>query len=355
MCVHLGGGKMHYFGNRSGVSARSIAMRANMAMQKRVLIAGGAGFLGSQLCDVYIAQKFRVVCLDNLSTGRIENIAHLLDNPNFEYVQHDVVDRFKTTQKFDFIYNMACPASPPRYQEDPIKTFQTNVRGAENLLELAQATGARILQASTSEVYGDPQVSPQQESYHGNVHTMGPRSCYDEGKRAAETLFHCYNDQRGVDTRVARIFNTYGPRMDPEDGRVVSNFVMQALRGDDITIYGDGTQTRSFCYVDDLVRGLHSLMHSDLPMHRPVNLGNPGEFTVKQLAHIVIDEIKTSSKIRFEDLPVDDPRQRRPDISVAQSRLNWTPKIDLSSGLRMTIPYYMSELRRNAPKVSTAV
>lgn len=338
---------MQYFEKGLGLSARTLVRRATSTAQKRVLIAGGAGFLGSQLCDIYIGKKVKVLCLDNLSTGRIENISHLLGNPDFEFVQHDVIDPFKTDLQFDYIYNMACPASPPRYQADPIHTFRTNVRGAENLLELAQATGARILQASTSEVYGDPSVSPQQESYWGNVNTMGPRSCYDEGKRAAETLFHDYNDQRGVDIRVARIFNTYGPRMDPNDGRVVSNFVTQALRGEDITIYGDGSQTRSFCYVDDLVRGLHALMHSDVPIHHPVNLGNPGEFSMNQLAKIVTEEVKTQFKITFEDLPVDDPRQRRPDISVAQERLNWAPKVDLRSGLRLTIPYYIAALRNN--------
>ena len=346
---------MQYFELGHGVKARSRSRRASMAGQKKVLIAGGAGFLGSQLCDMYIGQNFKVVCLDNLSTGRIENITQLMGHPNFEFVQHDIIEPFKTTQSFDFIYNMACPASPPRYQEDPIQTFRTNVRGAENLLELAQSVGARILQASTSEVYGDPRVSPQQESYFGNVNTMGPRSCYDEGKRAAETLFHDYNDQRGVDIRVARIFNTYGPRMDPDDGRVVSNFVTQALRGEDITIYGDGSQTRSFCYVDDLLRGLHSLMHSSMPIHRPVNLGNPDEFTMNQLATIVTEEVNTRSKIRFEDLPVDDPRQRRPDISEAYQRLSWKPKVDLRSGLRLTIPYYIAALRNNKTSASQAV
>jgi len=346
---------MQYFDRKRGASAKSSVQRDAVATQKRVLIAGGAGFLGSQLCDIYIGQNCKVVCLDNLSTGRIENITHLLGHPNFEFVRHDVVEPYRTEQRFDYIYNMACPASPPRYQIDPIQTFRTNVDGAENLLELALSTGARILQASTSEVYGDPDVSPQQESYYGNVNTMGPRSCYDEGKRAAETLFHDYNDKRGVDIRVARIFNTYGPRMDPEDGRVISNFVTQALRGDDITIYGDGSQTRSFCYVDDLVRGLHSLMHSDMPIHRPVNLGNPDEFTMNQLAKIVTEEVKSPSKIRFEDLPVDDPRQRRPDITLAHKRLNWQPKIDLRSGLRLTIPYYIAALRNNASKASHVV
>ena len=338
-----------------GASARALVKRAISGTQNRVLIAGGAGFLGSHLCDVYIEQNFKVVCLDNLFTGRTQNIAHLLDHPNFEFVQHDVVVPFTTSKDIDLIYNMACPASPPRYQADPIQTFRTNVRGAENLLELAQAKGARILQASTSEVYGDSLISPQQESYHGNVNTMGPRSCYDEGKRAAETLFHDYNDRRNVDIRVARIFNTYGPRMDAADGRVVSNFVMQALLGDAITVYGDGTQTRSFCYVDDLVRGLYLLMHSAQPIYRPVNLGNPDEFTMMQLANIVIKEVQTSAIIKFENLPIDDPRQRRPDISEAKTRLNWNPMINLRSGLRLTIPYYISELQKDGPKALVAI
>jgi UDP-glucuronate decarboxylase len=346
---------MHYTSKGFGVSARLLVKRAIEATENRILIAGGAGFLGSRICDVYIAQNSKVICLDNLSTGRMQNIAHLLDHPNFEFVQHDVIDPFTTSKNINLIYNMACPASPPRYQADPIQTFRTNVHGAENLLELAQAKGARILQASTSEVYGDPEISPQHEGYYGNANTMGPRSCYDEGKRAAETLFHDYNDRRNVDIRVARIFNTYGPRMDPEDGRVVSNFVTQALKGEAITIYGDGTQTRSFCYVDDLVRGLYMLMHSAQPIHRPVNLGNPDEFTMVQLADIVTNEVQTTSVIKFEDLPVDDPRQRRPDISEAKARLNWHPKIDLRSGLKLTIPYYIAELLKNGPQAVAAV
>ena len=322
---------------------------------KRILVTGGAGFLGSHICERMVDQGHDVICLDNLFTSQKHNIEHLLKKPNFEFIRHDVTEPI--TLEVDQIYNMACPASPVHYQYNPIKTMKVSVMGAINMLGLAKRTGARILQASTSEVYGDPtpDYHPQPEHYRGNVNPIGVRACYDEGKRAAETLFHDYNDRRGVDTRVARIFNTYGPRMDPEDGRVVSNFVMQALRGDDITIYGDGTQTRSFCYVDDLVNGLYSLMHSDQPIHHPVNLGNPDEFTMLQLARIVTEEVKTKSGIVFEDLPVDDPRQRRPDISMAKTRLQWSPKIDLRSGLRLTIPYYMAELQRNQPEARIAV
>ncbi|MRU16366.1 SDR family oxidoreductase [Roseovarius sp. A21] len=319
-----------------------------------VLITGGAGFLGSQLCDIYIKRKDRVLCLDDLSTGRIANIAHLLDRPNFEFVRHDVTERYWTEAKIDLIYNMACPASPPRYQLDPIKTFWTNVHGAETLLELAKAKGARILQASTSEVYGDPDITPQPEEYHGNVNTMGPRACYDEGKRAVETLFYESGLRQGIDTRIARIFNTYGPRMDPADGRVVSNFVTQALRGDDITIYGDGLQTRSFCYVDDLLRGLVLLMHSEPPIHTPVNLGNPGEFTMRELAEIVIEEVGSKSGITFQPLPQDDPLQRCPDITQAKALLGWQPKVSLRQGLRRTIPYFARELRNPSPEIFVA-
>jgi UDP-glucuronate decarboxylase len=321
---------------------------------KTVLIAGGAGFLGSQLCDIYIKRNDRVLCLDDLSTGRIANIAHLLDRPNFEFIRHDVTDRFWTKAQIDLIYNMACPASPPRYQIDPIKTFWTNVHGAETLLDLARAKGARILQASTSEVYGDPDITPQPEAYHGNVNTMGPRACYDEGKRAVETLFYESGLRQGIDTRIARIFNTYGPRMDPADGRVVSNFVTQALRGDDITIYGDGLQTRSFCYVDDLLRGLVMLMHSERPIHTPVNLGNPGEFTMRELAEIVIEEVASTSAITFQPLPQDDPLQRCPDITQAKALLGWQPKVSLRQGLRRTIPYFARELRNPSPEMFVA-
>lgn len=309
-----------------------------------VLITGGAGFLGSHLCDAYIARGFRVLCLDNLSTGRTENISHLIDHPHFEFIEHDIAAPFDTDETIDLIYNMACPASPPKYQADPLKTFRTNIYGAENVLNLARKKNARVLQASTSEIYGDPQISPQSETYLGNVNTMGPRSCYDEGKRAAETLFQEYHKAYGVDIRIARIFNTYGPRMDPGDGRVVSNFVTQALRGKNITVYGDGSQTRSFCYVEDLIRGLRALMHSPLLLPRPVNLGNPEEMTVRQLAEIVTEETASSSSVLFGDLPRDDPRQRCPDISAAMRLLQWKPTCCLRDGLRRTIPYFAAEL-----------
>lgn len=345
---------MLYESFKGGVEAKQHLLRKTPETRKTVLIAGGAGFLGSHLCDLYVEHGYHVLCLDDLSTGRFENIEHLTGNPNFEFMRHDVVDPIETDAQIHLIYNMACPASPPRYQSDPIKTFRTSVRGAENLLELAHAKGARILQASTSEVYGDPKVSPQSEDYQGNVNTMGPRACYDEGKRAAETLFHDYAQIRGIDIRVARIFNTYGPRMDPADGRVVSNFVTQALCDDDITIYGDGTQTRSFCYVDDLVRGLYLLMHTEGRLDRPVNLGNPVEFTMRELADIVIEEVGTASSVTFEDLPKDDPKQRRPDISRAKDKLGWKPEVDLLAGLRKTIPYFADEMRRSMPKTIVA-
>lgn len=317
-------------------------------MRRTVLITGGAGFLGSQLCDVYIARDYRVICLDDLSTGRLSNIGHLLDHPSFEFVEQDVIEPFQPKGCIDLIFNMACPASPPKYQRDPIHTFKTNIQGAENMLRLAHKHGARILQASTSEIYGDPEISPQSESYHGNVNTLGPRSCYDEGKRAAETLFYDFRQQYGVDARIARIFNTYGPRMDPGDGRVVSNFVTQVLRGDDITIYGDGSQTRSFCFVDDLIQGLCALIHLPKSPGQPVNLGNPEEFTIRELAEIVIEETHKDAQIVYKDLPVDDPRQRRPDIRLAHQMLNWRPQFTLREGLRSTIPYFMAELSRNS-------
>jgi UDP-glucuronate decarboxylase len=313
-----------------------------------VLITGGAGFLGSALCDLYISRSFRVICLDNLSTGRLQNIEHLMDVEGFSFVKHDVADPYDTDENIEFIYNMACPASPRKYQIDPIDTFHTIVMGSDNLLGLAERKGARILEASTSEIYGDPEVSPQGEGYRGNVNTMGPRSCYDEGKRAAETLFHDYHERRGVDTRVARIFNTYGPRMDPEDGRVISNFVMQALRGDPITIYGDGSQVRSFCYVDDLVMGLVALMHTEGDFLDAVNLGNPVEFTVLQLAQIVIEDTNSSSQITLLTLPVDDPKQRCPDIRQATERLGWEPEVPLCEGLRRCIPYFASQMALNS-------
>jgi len=281
------------------VVGRLMAASAEGLAGKTVLVAGGAGFLGSHLCRHHLSLGARVLCVDNLSTGRIVNIALLLDHPEFRFLRHDIVTPFDPGEPVHFIFNMASPASPPKYQIDPIATFETNVIGSENLLKLARRKGARILQASTSEVYGEPQVTPQGESYRGNVQTMGPRACYDEGKRAAETLFYEFHHRRGVDIRVARIFNTYGPNMDPEDGRVVSNLIVQALSGMDLTIYGDGLQTRSFCYVDDLVAGLMALMYRDGDLAEPVNLGNPGEFTILELAELVLEVTKSRSGLVF--------------------------------------------------------
>lgn len=309
-----------------------------------VLVAGGAGFLGSALCAYYVEQNARVICLDNLSTGRMQNIAKLLNAPGFTFVKHDVVEPFETAEDIDFIFNMACPASPFRYQMDPIETFHTIVTGSERLLQLAERKRARILEASTSEVYGDPAVTPQGESYRGSVNTMGPRSCYDEGKRAAETLFHDYHARRGVVTRVARIFNTYGPGMDPEDGRVVSNFLVQALKGEPLTIYGDGTQTRSFCYLDDMVTGLVALIHTEGDLAQPVNLGNPAEFTMLELAQMVLEETGSASQFKMLPLPEDDPKIRRPDIRRAKEELHWEPQIPLREGLRLSIPYFANEI-----------
>lgn len=311
---------------------------------RAVLIAGGAGFLGSWLCHRYIEMGYRVYCLDDLSTGRLSNLGELLRLPQFVFIKHDVVHPISLPGPVSLIYNMACPASPPRYQIDPIHTLRTNVSGALNLLELASLHGARILQASTSEVYGDPAISPQRESYHGNVNTVGPRSCYDEGKRAAETLFHDYHICRGVDVRIARIFNTYGPGMDPLDGRVVSNFIIQALKGAPITIYGDGSQTRSFCYRDDLVEGLMRLMHSDRDLSEPVNIGNPGEFTIAELAQKVLAMTGSTSLLSYHPLPQDDPRQRRPDITAARQELGWEPTVNLDRGLEATIAYFATEI-----------
>lgn len=318
---------------------------------RRVLIAGGAGFLGSQLCDRHIMMGDRVICLDSLVTGRLRNIAHLLDNPRFGFVQHDVIDPVEISEPLHLIYNLACPASPDKYQIDPVHTFKTCVYGGVNLLELARKHDARILQASTSEIYGDPHVSPQPESYWGHVNSFGPRSCYDEGKRAVETLFHDYHERHGVDTRIARIFNSYGPRMDPADGRVVSNFATQALRGDDITIYGQGSQTRSFCYADDMINGLVALMESPDAASIPVNIGNPNEFTVLELAQLVLGMTGSCSNLMFLPLPVDDPRQRRPDITRARNMLGWQPEVTLRDGLASTLSYFRSELRLNAPPI----
>lgn len=279
-----------------------------------------------------------MICVDNLFTGSKDNIRHLLDNSCFEFIRHDIINPIFV--ECDQIYNLACPASPIQYQRDPIYTTKTSIYGAFNTLGLAKRTGARILQSSTSEVYGDPESNPQVESYRGSVNTIGPRSCYDEGKRAAETLFFDYHRKHNVDIKVMRIFNTYGPRMDMGDGRVVSNFIVQALRGEDITIYGDGSQTRSFCYVDDLIEGMVRLMNSEGGFTGPVNIGNPSEFTIKQLAELVIEETGCKSKLIYEDLPVDDPRQRKPDISLAKKELDWVPTIPLAEGLKKTIAYF---------------
>lgn len=305
---------------------------------KRVLVTGGAGFLGSHLCDRLLNDGHEVICLDNFFTGRKANIAHLLGRPDFELVRHDVIDPFKF--EVDQIYNLACPASPPHYQYNAIKTVKTSVMGAINCLGLAKRTRARVFQASTSEVYGDPAVHPQPESYWGNVNPIGIRSCYDEGKRVAETLFMDYHRQNGVDIRIVRIFNTYGPRMHPNDGRVVSNFIVQALKGEDITIYGDGLQTRSFCYVDDLIEGFVRLMNQDA-VTGPINLGNPGEFTMLQLAELTLRLTGSESKIVHRPLPGDDPKQRRPDITLAKKHLgDWSPDISLEQGLERTIAYF---------------
>ncbi len=304
---------------------------------KRVLVTGGAGFLGSHLCERLLDDHHEVVCLDNFFTGRKANIAHLLDNPYFELMRHDVIDPFKV--EVDWIFNLACPASPVHYQYNPIKTTKTSVMGAINCLGLAKRVKARVFQASTSEVYGDPTVHPQPESYRGNVNPIGLRACYDEGKRVAETLFFDYHRENDVDIRVVRIFNTYGPRMLADDGRVVSNFIVQALQGTDITVYGNGSQTRSFCYVDDLIEGFVRLMAQDA-ITGPVNIGNPGEFTILELAEKVIALTGSKSRIIFKDLPADDPLQRQPDISLAREKLGWEPTVPLDAGLRRTIPYF---------------
>ncbi len=303
----------------------------------RVLITGGAGFLGSHLADKLVDRGDDVICLDNLFTGSKRNIAHLRNAPNFEFMRHDVIDPFKV--EVDRIYNLACPASPVHYQHNAIKTIKTSVMGAINCLGLAKRVNARVFQASTSEIYGDPDLHPQPESYWGNVNPIGVRSCYDEGKRCAETLFFDYHRQNGVDIRIARIFNTYGPRMSPEDGRVVSNFIVQALKGEDLTVFGDGMQTRSFCYYSDLIEGFVRLMEQDQTIG-PVNLGNPVEFTMLELAENVIKLTETKAKIVFKPLPKDDPKQRQPDIEIAKSKLNWEPAVPLEEGLKETITYF---------------
>ena len=305
------------------------------------LVTGGAGFLGSHLCERLLERGQDVVCVDNFFTGRRRNVAHLLDNPRFELLRHDVVDPFKV--EVDRIFNLACPASPVHYQYNPIKTVKTSVMGAINCLGLAKRVGARILQASTSEVYGDPEVHPQPEEYRGNVNPIGLRACYDEGKRCAETLFFDYHRENKVDIRVIRIFNTYGPRMLADDGRVVSNFIVQALKGEDLTIYGDGTQTRSFCFVDDLLEGMMGIMEQETTVG-PVNLGNPTEFTIRELAEKVLEKVGSSSKLIEKPLPADDPMQRKPDISLAQKVIDWTPGIELDEGLDRTISYFRSLL-----------
>jgi UDP-glucuronate decarboxylase len=307
---------------------------------KRILVTGGAGFVGSHLCDRLVAQGHDVICLDNLFTSQKTNISHLLGKPNFEFIRHDVVHPFWL--EVDEVYNLACPASPPHYQYNPVKTMKTSVMGAINVLGLAKRTRAKVLQASTSEIYGEPKVHPQPESYWGNVNTIGIRSCYDEGKRAAETLFFDYHRQNKVNIRVIRIFNTYGPRMHPYDGRVVSNFIVQAITGQDITLYGDGMQTRSFGFVSDLIDGMMAMMNGPDSFVGPVNLGNPNEFTVLDLAKMVIELTGSKSKIIHLPRPSDDPSQRRPDISLAKKHLNWEPRVPLKEGLLKTIEYFKS-------------
>jgi UDP-glucuronate decarboxylase len=315
-----------------------------MMLRKRILVTGGAGFLGSHLCERLLREGADVLCVDNFFTGTKDNVAHLLDSPNFELLRHDVT--FPLYVEVDEIYNLACPASPIHYQHDPVQTTKTSVHGAINMLGLAKRLKAKVFQASTSEVYGDPEVHPQTEDYRGNVNPIGPRACYDEGKRCAETLFFDYYRQHNLRIRVARIFNTYGPRMHPNDGRVVSNFVVQALRGEPITIFGEGRQTRAFCYVDDLIDGFIRLMAAPDDLTGPVNLGNPGEFTIRELAEMVIEQTGSKSKLVFQPLPPDDPQQRRPNITLAQERLGWEPKVPLKEGLKKTIAYFDGLLAR---------
>lgn len=307
-------------------------------MTKRILIAGGAGFLGSHLCRRLLEEGNEVICLDNFSSGFQQNVKNFGDWGGFSLVQHDIIEPISL--ECDEIYNLACPASPIHYQNDPVRTLKTCVYGSVNLLDLARKNNAKILQASTSEIYGDPLIHPQTESYRGNVNTVGPRSCYDEGKRCAETLFSDYRNQYGVNIRIMRIFNTYGPNMHPADGRVVSNFIMQALKGDDITVYGDGQQTRSFCYVSDLLEGMVRLMNGPDSFFGPVNIGNPGEFTILELAKQIVVKTSSKSRIVYKPLPVDDPIQRCPDISLAEKHLGWSPRYALSEGLDLTIPYF---------------
>ena len=307
---------------------------------KRILVTGGAGFIGSHLCERLLNEGNEVICLDNFFTGSKNNIVHLMDNPYFEVIRHDIEKPILI--EVDEIYNLASPASPIHYQKDPVKTVRTNVMGAINVLDIAKRTGAKVLQASTSEVYGDPKIHPQVEEYRGNVNPIGPRACYDEGKRCAETLFFDYYREYGVDIRVVRIFNTYGPRMAVNDGRVVSNFIIQALKNEDITIYGDGSQTRSFCYVDDLVDGMIKMMNSNET--GPINLGNPEEFTILELAQKILELTNSKSKLIFKTLPQDDPKQRQPNIAKAKEKLNWAPKIKLDEGLKQTIVYFRKKV-----------
>lgn len=307
-------------------------------MTKRILITGGAGFIGSHLCETLLNQGHEVLCVDNFFTGSRRNVAHLLDNKNFEILRHDIT--FPLYVEVDTIYNLACPASPVHYQFNPAQTTKTSVMGAINMLGLAKRLRIPILQASTSEVYGDPTVHPQPETYWGNVNPIGPRACYDEGKRCAETLFFDYRRQHGLDIKVIRIFNTYGPRMHPDDGRVVSNFIVQALKNEDITVYGNGMQTRSFCYIDDLVDGMVRMMNTEKGFTGPVNLGNPREFTILELAEMVIAMTGSRSRIVFKPLPEDDPKQRKPVIDLAEEKLGWTPKVQLEDGLKRTIEYF---------------
>jgi UDP-glucuronate decarboxylase len=311
---------------------------------KTVLVTGGAGFLGSHLCDYILDKGEKVICVDNLFTGAKENVRHLVDNPNFKFINHDIIDPLKLDEiMIDQVYNLACPASPIHYQVNPVRTIKANTQGVINVLGLAKKHKARILQASTSEVYGDPLEHPQKEEYRGNVNTIGPRACYDEGKRVAETLFFDYYRQNNLDIKVIRIFNTYGPRMAKNDGRVVSNFILQALRNEPITIYGDGKQTRSFCYVSDLIEGIYKMMNTE-ELIGPVNLGNPGEFTILELAEKTIKLTDSKSKINYEPLPQDDPLQRKPDISLAKKELDWAPKVELEEGLKKTIEYFREVL-----------
>ena len=315
-----------------------IFLKHDKSMIKRILVTGGAGFLGSHICERLVADKHDVICLDNFFTSQKANVAHLLDEPNFELVRHDITH--PVWLEVDEIYNMACPAAPGHYQYNPIKTMKTSVSGAINVLGMAKRCNATVLQASTSEVYGDPEVHPQPESYRGNVNPVGPRACYDEGKRAAETLFMDYHRMNKVNIRIVRIFNTYGPRMHPFDGRVVSNFIRQAMSGEDITIFGDGTQTRSFCYRDDLVEGIIRLMNAPDDLVQPVNIGNPGEYTIKQLAELIVELTGSKSKLVYQPLPEDDPTQRQPVIDLARERLGWEPTVALRDGLQKTIDWF---------------